>query len=405
MTCCTELRQRVPAGTQPPQVSLTSSQLLVQGLDTVQVFWVPETQAPFWQESPLVQKSPSSQPKPLGRLLWVQRSFCSSQASRVQGVGVVAVAHPAAGAGAGQAVVAHGAEHPVVAGRAVGPGAGLDVGHIGDGVVRRGDVAAKHAVSSIGLFDVRDASPAELAARLKSFGATLKECEERRLCLQELGTALRARYLLQVRAARTLDGVTVTVLSFDAASGLLLGRESEFVAGETADPGPAVRKLALKALAGVVTPLLAGMGRLVIEGGAEGLEILSDGRPLAALAGGEFELPAGVRQILVKKSGFLPFEDMVLVRGGGKVVLRPVFELDPAARAPSMAPLKIPEPIEKGKPVNAPPPPREEKRFYQTWWFWTMVGSVVLAAAGAAVVLGLKGGASPGQGGFSVGWE
>lgn len=276
-----------------------------------------------------------------------------------------------------------------------------------DGRLVRADEAVRAAAAEIGALEVKVARPSELSDPRAAAKFSARECLDRRLCVQELGVRLKARYLLEARATESLDGATLTVRVFDANSGLALAREAEFISKD-ADPMLAIRRLVWRALAGPVRQAMSGTGGLVVGNTAQVSEIVLDGQRRTIEPGRPIEVGAGVHRVLVRKDGYLPYEDVLLVRPGAVLTLNPALERDPATA--QTATLAIPAPQDKSAPVAPPaaplpPPQKDQKRFYQTWWFWTVVGSVVLASAGAAVVLGLRGGDSPGQGGFSVAWE
>ncbi|MBW1809107.1 MAG: PEGA domain-containing protein [Deltaproteobacteria bacterium] len=291
-------------------------------------------------------------------------------------------------------------------------------------------------------------------------------CIEKPKCIRKVGRRLKAKVLYHLIVAKAQGGVTLSMRTFDVKSGKQVRKGSEFAQMEQADINRAVRWLTRTVSGPMITTLAKGKGKLQVNCEESGADLFLNGKSFGKRTGKSFKVSSGVFDIVVKKDGFMPFHDVVVVKPDQKQVVTAVLKRDTGLRPPVVAsgtssgdlgkvkpgtgdkkPKDLPawavfeKPKDKPKPLilsdkkdgttaggtmpwqqvdKKKPflPEKEEKpkiadakengdtAFYESWWFWTIIGVGVAGAAGTTAYFVLSGGgADSGQGSALVTWD
>lgn len=291
------------------------------------------------------------------------------------------------------------------------------------------DVAAAYresvesVVHEVGVLELLD--PKLVAARIDALqGENVYRpgCIEQMECVKRTGERLEADLLVHLEADKSIDGVRLTVRSFQAATGSPLEKEAGFSGLDLDEAGRVLRKLTLKALAAVIKERSRSTGKLVVESPQKDAELLINGKPFGKMMGKRFTVAAGVFEVLVRREGFVPFHDVVLVKPDEVEVVEAELQPENQAAEPPTGPLATSEPTAKAgdtgtepgaepylprKDNDEPPPPPDEidTPFYKTWWFWSLVGVGVAGAGGTTAYFLLRDEGTGGEGRFEVTWQ
>jgi len=279
-------------------------------------------------------------------------------------------------------------------------------------------------------------------------------CAENPKCIRRVGRRLRAKVLYYLVVAKARQGITLNMRTFDVKSGKEVRKGSEFATEDPADMERATRWLTRIVSGPMITTLARGKGRLEITCNEEGADLYLNGKSFGKRTGKSFKVGSGVFDIVVKKQGFKPFHDVVVVKPGQSRKVDAVIEktgpevpdvvagvVDKGKEArpekkpgekkedvPAWAVFEKkkdkPKPLVAGtdtkgdsgggdvlpwqkkkakaqpflpddgeEPVEPEPDDDGEDRFYETWWFWTIVGVAVAGGtAGGLYAAGIFGG-------------
>ncbi len=260
-------------------------------------------------------------------------------------------------------------------------------------------------------------------------------CMANPVCIRTVGGVLGARVIFMLKAQSSGSELSLRMQAFDAKSGKIIRRAEE----KTNLTGPEVEKivrwLTRKVSSPMVTTLAKGKGKFEVSCNESDATLLVNGKSFGKRIGKSFKVSSGVFDIMVKKPGFVPYRDVVVIKPGEtetiSALLSPEQNLFPAVAQtkktetpvepvqkpavagpiktepvqPSPGPRKEPEkeklppwmvsdttkqpflPVSKPQPSPVPVQPRGEKRFYQTWWFWSLVGVVAVGGGYATYQL------------------
>lgn len=179
-------------------------------------------------------------------------------------------------------------------------------------------------------------------------------------CLAEIAGALGASQIISGRVARIDEGWSITLSLVDAVEVSALGRTTATWGGTALG------------LIELMDPLVASLfsdapealaGALEFEGAESGSEVSIDGRARGVVPDPLGPLPAGGREVVLSKSGFVPWRRWVVIRPGRTT--RVVVEQTQV----------------------------EGESLTSKWWFWSLI---VAGAAGGATAIAVA--ASGGDG-------
>lgn len=278
-------------------------------------------------------------------------------------------------------------------------------------------------VGDVGVLALMD--PKTVAARID----TLRKeevyqpgCIEKMECIKRTGDRLQADLLVHLEADESVDGLRFTIRSFHTGTGSLLEKKAGFSGPSREEAGQVLRGLTLKSLAGVIKQRSQSTGKLVVTSHQEDAELLINGKSFGKMVGKRFTVAAGVHDVLVRREGFVPFHDVVLVEPGEveeiEAHLQPERQPDDTPTGPVATGNQAEEPgapgttaagapyLPSGTQEIAKPAPEEQRTaFYETWWFWSLVGAGVAGAGGATAYFLLRDEPPSGQGRLEVIWE
>jgi hypothetical protein len=192
--------------------------------------------------------------------------------------------------------------------------------------------------------------------RLKKKKILVKGCHTKRRCIRSIGKNFKAKILFHMQVAKAKDGITLTVRALDVRSGKALRKAVEFTNGETEDVKRAALWAGRKVASPMISTLLKGKGRLKVSCSEGGADLYLNGRSFGKRTNKSFKVGAGVFDIKVKKDGFEPFHDVVVVRPKQEMVVTAKLKSlggDAAALVAAVKPgdgVKPPE----GKPDKKP---------------------------------------------------
>jgi len=200
--------------------------------------------------------------------------------------------------------------------------------------------------------------------RLKQKRVMVKDCDTKRKCVRAVGRNLGAKVLFHIQLAKAQEGITVTIRTLDVRSGKEVRKEVQFTTGEPADVDRAARWAARKVSSPMISTLLKGKGHLEIQASEQGADLYLNGKNFGKRTGKSFKVGSGVFDIQVKKEGFKPFHDVVVIRPGKHVVVKAELESErPAAVAVAPAPVQpegtVPGPPDEGSTPNEPEPKKD----------------------------------------------
>ncbi len=300
-------------------------------------------------------------------------------------------------------------------------------------------------------------SSVDVFNQLQKRKTQLETCSTRPWCIQTVAKAFNAKVIYHVMATKAQAGVTLTMRIFDAKTGKEMRKAAEFATEDIADIQRAARWASLSVSSPVVSSLINGKGKLLVECSESGSDLTINGKSFGKKTGKGFKVSAGVFDVNVRKDGFVAYRDVVMVKPGEDQVVKAVLtpEARPAVAAaptlsaesskeqprkselPAWAVFETPKETGqaglpatgsvkqeeshrrlaemRGQPAFAKTPevektaeekPKEGKKFYQTWWFWTIIGVPVVGGAIAlGVVLAPKNGGTTSTGSATITWK
>jgi hypothetical protein len=191
-----------------------------------------------------------------------------------------------------------------------------------------------------------------------------KGCEDKKACMQAVGRGAKANVLFHLRVAKAQEGVTLTMKAFDVKSGKEVRKGTEFATEDSADLERAARWVTRKVSSPFITQLAKGKGKLQIDCAEGGADLYVNGKSFGKKAGTGFKVSSGVFDVVVKKEGFQPFHDVVIIRPDEELVVK--AELKPTGESkPLVADAGTGTPgstgTTGGQPTTPPTPPPDKK--------------------------------------------
>ena len=235
---------------------------------------------------------------------------------------------------------------------------------------RVGQTFGKTLVSelrSLGLFNLLLGKKVSASLKLlKKKKVLVKDCHIKRKCIRSLGKNFKAKILFHMQVAKAKDGITLTVRALDTRSGKEVRKAVEFTTGEAEDVKRAAQWAGRKVASPMISTLLKGKGRLKVGCSEGGANLFLNGKSFGKRTNRSFKVGAGVFDIQVKKDGFKPFHDVVVVRPNQEMVVTAKLKSlsgDAAALVAAVKPEdEIPPPPGDGvKPPDAKPDKKPEK--------------------------------------------
>ncbi|MBW1873055.1 MAG: PEGA domain-containing protein, partial [Deltaproteobacteria bacterium] len=162
-------------------------------------------------------------------------------------------------------------------------------------------------------------------------------CIEKPKCIRKVGRRLKAKVLYHLIVAKAQGGVTLSMRTFDVKSGKQVRKGSEFAQMEQADINRAVRWLTRTVSGPMITTLAKGKGKLQVNCEESGADLFLNGKSFGKRTGKSFKVSSGVFDIVVKKDGFMPFHDVVVVKPDQKQIVKAVLKRDTGLRPPVVA--------------------------------------------------------------------
>lgn len=281
--------------------------------------------------------------------------------------------------------------------------------------------------------------------RLKRRKVFTPGCIDNPRCVRRVGKVLRAKVLYHLEVSGAEKGIRLNMRTFDVRSGKEVRQASEIASSGPGDADRAARWVTRMVSSPMITTLARGKGRLQVDCDQPDAELILNGKSFGKRTGKSFRVSSGVFEVEVRKDGFAPFRDVVVIKPGQEKTvpaeLEPEEESPPAMAAATGAqetgpgnkpgkqkelpPWAVFEKKKKPKalatsgtgggettagggagegampwqrtgtskkpylPEDEPVEKDEsvrrgERSFYQTWWFWTLIGAGVAAAGGTA---------------------
>lgn len=219
-------------------------------------------------------------------------------------------------------------------------------------------------LKALGIFRVlvgKDVSAKIKQLRQKKVMAPM--CMTKKPCVRAVGNSFKAKVIFQLRMAKAEGGVTLTLRAYDVQSGKEVRKAVELTSGEPADVERAARWAARTASSPMITTLLKGKGRLEVACDQAGADLYLNGKSYGKRTNKSFKVSAGVFDVQVKKEGFEPFHDVLVVKPGQNqkvsAALKSVDRPAPAvvAERPDDLDGDVPEPPGKGPDAKPEPKP------------------------------------------------
>jgi hypothetical protein len=213
-------------------------------------------------------------------------------------------------------------------------------------------------LGEIGVFDI--VSNKTLYAeidKLKKKKIYQKDCDEKKACLQAIGKAVKAGVLFHLQVTKGPDGVvTLTMQALDAKAGKQARKGTESSTEDPADLERAARWVTRSVSSSYVTQSLKGKGKLQVDSEEADAELFVNGKSFGKKIGKSFKVTSGVFDIVVKKDGFSPFHDVVVIRPNQVAQLKASMKAKEAPKPPVVAEV-TPVPKKEGETAAAIPPP------------------------------------------------
>ncbi len=288
--------------------------------------------------------------------------------------------------------------------------------------------------------------------RKKIFDAN---CHKSPRCIKAVGKQLASTVLFYLEISSTTDKTTITAQTNDVRSGKMIRSVSESCGVDKDEVARTARWAVRLASGPVITSAFKGKGKLKINSTVLDAEIILNGKSFGKRAGKVFTVGSGAFDIMVRKDGYQPFRDVVIVKPKAmqqisavlEAIEKPIAAVQPP---PEEKPVEPPPPLKKEEkpelpawaifetpkkaeplapqpplkesplmalPLTEKPSPAAEEKieekgeegrpFWQTWWFWTIIGTAVAAGAGTTTYFLLSsGGTEPaGVGSAIIHWE
>jgi len=239
----------------------------------------------------------------------------------------------------------------------------------------------------------------------KLFG---KNCLYETTCIRLTGKKLAVSAFYHLHAAKTLDGITLTMRVLDGNTGKEIRKASDFAGKDPVDLERAVRWLTRTVSSPLITSLASQKGELRIRCGQPEAEVFINGKRFGKTTGKSFKVSAGAFDLVVQKKGYAPFHDVIVVKSGEKKLV--AADLVPLPGTIVKKPVQTgslnqKKPFLPGGKKPGGPEQGESTKFYKTWWFWTLVGVAVAGAGGTAAYFLLRSSEPSGAGVVEASWR
>jgi hypothetical protein len=198
--------------------------------------------------------------------------------------------------------------------------------------------------------------------RLRKRRVFVPDCPDQPRCIRAVGRGLRAKVVYTLYVAKADEGVTLSMRTFDVKSGKEVRQGSEHASEDPEDLARAARWVTRRVSSPMISTLAKGKGRLQVNSSEEGADLYLNGKSFGKRTGKSFKVGSGVFDIEVKKDGFEPFHEVVVIKPGVEKVIEATLEAseEPAPALVATTPdEKTPDegakdPGEKDKPADLP---------------------------------------------------
>ncbi|HUU02646.1 MAG TPA: PEGA domain-containing protein [Myxococcota bacterium] len=264
-------------------------------------------------------------------------------------------------------------------------------------------------IRAMELFDLAPAAETKSEmAEMKKNKLFTKNCLYETTCIRLVGKKLAVAAFYHLHAAKTLDGITLTMRVLDGNTGKEIRKASDFAGSDPKDLERAVRWLTRTVSSPLITSLASEKGELHIRCGLPDAEVFINGKRFGKTTGKNFKVSAGAFDLVVQKKGYEPFHDVIVVKSGEEKLV--VADLVPLPGTIVKKPVQVgsagvKKPFLPGGKKPGGPEPGESTKFYKAWWFWTLVGVVVAGAGGTAAYFLLRSSGPSGQGAVEASWR
>jgi hypothetical protein len=185
------------------------------------------------------------------------------------------------------------------------------------------------------------------------------KCMAKKRCVQMLGRKMQVGVIYHLAASRSPEGIRLRIRSYDAPSGKLVRDETETASHQPTELRRAVRWLVRKTSSPMITILAAGKGKLQVECPESDAVLYVNGRSLGKRTGKTLKVSSGAYDIEVKKEGFEPFRNVVVVKPGKKYVVRATLVSKAGVKPPPVA-VAGEKTTAPGKDSGQPAPPEKK---------------------------------------------
>ena len=235
-----------------------------------------------------------------------------------------------------------------------------------------------------------------------------RNCLYETACVRLVGKKLDVAAFYHLHAAKTLDGITLTMRILDGNTGKEIRKASDFAGKDPKDLDRAVRWLTRTVSSPLITSLASEKGELHIRCSQPDAEVFINGKRFGKTTGKNFKVSAGAFDLVVQKKGYAPFHDVVVVKSGEEKLV--AADLAPLPGTIVKKPVQtgiagVGKPFLPGGKKPGGPGPGERTKFYKTWWFWTLVGVAVAGAGGTTAYFLLRSSGPSGAGAVEAGWR
>jgi hypothetical protein len=214
------------------------------------------------------------------------------------------------------------------------------------------DGAVASQLEKVGILKVPTTKgAADAFGQLQKKKIPLENCSNRPLCIQAVAKAFKAKVVYHVMAAKAQAGVTLTARIFEAKTGKEMRKAVEFATLDVSEIERAARWASLIVSSPIVSSLIKGKGKLLVECPEGGSDLSINGKSFGKKTGKSFKVSAGVFDVVVRKDGFVPYRNVVMVKPEEEQRINAAL-VSEASRAVAAAPTKS-----VGRSPGEVPPP------------------------------------------------
>lgn len=264
-------------------------------------------------------------------------------------------------------------------------------------------------IRGIGLFKLEPPEQTKSKVeQLKSAKILTKNCLYQTTCVRLVGKKLVVAAFYHLHAARTVDGITLTMRVLDGNTGKGIRQAADFASKDPKDLERAVRWLTRMVSSPLITSLATAKGELHIKCDQPDAEVFINGQRFGKTTGKNFKVSAGAFDLVVQKKGYTPFHDVIVVKSGEEKLVAANLAPLPGTQLEKPGPgtgSGVKKPFLPGGKKPGASKPVEHAKFYKSWWFWTLVGVAVAGAAGTTAYFLLRSSGPTGTGAVEAGWR